>query len=190
MKYALSALFLAAFAVQPTWSRPLAASEARALAQFEAALAAQPSATKALGRWCAARRIADPATIAATPVAGEAAPAPADLRARLGVDRGEALAYRHVRLSCGGAVLSEAHNWYVPARLTPAMNATLATTDTPFGAVAAPLRFTREALASRRGRVASCPFGTILSHRALLRLPSGQPLALVVECYTRANLAE
>ena len=50
------------------------------------------------------------------------------------------------------------------------------------------LNFRRERLDSTRGRTAPCPAGTILSHRALLRLQDGTPLALVVECYTRANL--
>jgi hypothetical protein len=98
------------------------------------------------------------------------------------------IGYRHVRLSCGDVVLSEAHNWYLPGRLTPAMNAALAASDTPFGKVAAPLHFTRRPLDSRRGRAPACPADTVLSHRALLRLPDGQPLALVVECYTSANL--
>lgn len=98
------------------------------------------------------------------------------------------MAYRHVRLSCGASVLSVAHNWYVPSRLSPDMNEALETSDTPFGKVVAPLRFTRERLASERGPAEGCPKDTILSHRAVLRLPDGRPLSLVVECYTRANL--
>ena len=54
-------------------------------------------------------------------------------------------------------------------------------------AVAA-LKFTRERLGERKGASFGCPAGTVLSHRARLVLPGGQPLALVVECYTRANL--
>jgi hypothetical protein len=108
----------------------------------------------------------------------------------LGSDAASTVGYRHVRLSCGPVVLSEAHNWYLPSRLTPAMNTALATSDTPFGKVAAPLHFTRLALDARRGRAPSCPANTVLSHRALLRLPDGRPLALVVECYTAANLRQ
>ena len=52
-----------------------------------------------------------------------------------------------------------------------------------------PLGFRRERLAAQRGRASDCPPGTVLSHRALLRLPDGHPLSLVTECYTRANLA-
>lgn len=158
-------------------------------ARFEAALAAQDSATAALAGWCRARRLADPARIVATPVPGPAAAPPEGLRAMLGASAAEPLGYRHVRLACGPRVLSEAHNWYVPARLTAAMNRTLATTQMPFGTVVAPLGFTRVRLAARRGRGPACPAGTVLTNRALLRLPDGAPISLVVECYTRANLA-
>jgi hypothetical protein len=159
------------------------------LPAFEHALAAQDSATAALGEWCAARHLASPARITASPVHDADAPPPADLRALLGTGPAPgAIGYRHVRLSCGAVVLSEAHNWYLPGDLTSAMNARLAASDTPFGQVAAPLHYTRQRLDSRRGRVPTCPAPTVLSHRALLRLPDGQPLALVVECYTAANL--
>lgn len=84
--------------------------------------------------------------------------------------------------------MSEAWNWYVPARLPPAMNAVLENGDTPFGKVIAPLGFSRQRLASKRGAAAGCPPGTVMSHRAVLRLPDGKPVSLVTECYTRANL--
>ncbi len=158
------------------------------LARLERTLAAQDSATAALGAWCKARRIADPPVIAAHQLRADSPPEPADLRAVLGVGTGEAVGYRHVALACGDTVLSVAHNWYVPARLTPAMNAALDTSDAPFGRVAAPLGFSRERLAAQRGTSAGCPQGTVLSHRARLVLPDGQPLSLVVECYTPANL--
>lgn len=115
-------------------------------------------------------------------------PAPAAVRAALGVAGDTPLGFRHVRLACGRHVLSDARNWFVPARLTPAMVETLATTDTPFGTVVAPLRFTRERLAQRRGALPECPARTVLSHRAVLRRPDGAAISLVVECYTRATL--
>jgi hypothetical protein len=115
-------------------------------------------------------------------------PASAPIRAILEVDANAKVEYRHVRLSCGGHVLSVAHNWYVASRIPPAMNATLKTSDTPFGKVIAPLHFTRERLASTRGAANGCPRDTVLSHRGLLRLPDGRPISLVIECYTRANL--
>ncbi|WP_221774198.1 hypothetical protein [Novosphingobium flavum] len=151
------------------------------LPRFEKTLAAQDSATAALGAWCEARHIASPARITASRIRGDDAPPPAELA---GANAG----YRHVRLSCGNSVLSEAHNWYSRDLLTPEMNRVLDTTDTPFGTVVAPLHFRRERLSSTRGAAAGCPAGTILSHRARLTLPGGQPLALLVECYTRANL--
>jgi hypothetical protein len=68
------------------------------------------------------------------------------------------------------------------------MNRTLDTTDTPFGRVAASLGYTRRRLEERRGPLPGCPEDTILSHRALLELPDGRPLSVLIECYTPANL--
>lgn len=158
---------------------------AASLADFSKALAARDSATAALQQWCEARRIAAPARIRAIRVTGSTPAPPADLSRKLRLRRHEAFALRHVRLTCGDAVLSEAFNWYVPGRLTSEMNRALASSDTPFGTVAAPLRFRRQRLGTA---IAQCPAGTILAHRARLRLPDGRPLALLVECYTPANL--
>ncbi len=159
------------------------------LDRFEALLAQEDSATLALSKWCRSQGISADPVITATQVPGGAEAEPADLRARLAIGPDEPVAYRHVRLSCGAHVLSEAHNWYVPARLTADMNKQLASSDTPFGKVAAPLHYRRERLASQRGQGADCPSGVILTHHAMLRLPDGRPLALLVECYTEANLA-
>jgi len=161
----------------------------RQLERFEATLAARNSATDGLLDWCAMRDFGDKARISALPASGPTQPEPADARSLLAIAPGEPLGYRHVQLVCGGRVLSDAHNWYVPGRLSPEMNTMLAATRTPFGTVVAPLHFRRERLASTRGASAGCPEGTILSHRALLRLPDGRPISLVVECYTAANLA-
>lgn len=160
-----------------------------ALDAFEANLAAHASATEALRRWCQHRGLAQAPQITARFVRGADAPPPEGLRAALGVSDDEPLGYRHVQLVCGSAVLSQAHNWFVPARLTSAMNSQLAETDLPFGRVAASLKFTRQPLASARRGDPACPSGAISTHRALLRLPDGRGLALVVECYTEANLA-
>lgn len=158
------------------------------LERFEAGLAAQDSATAALESWCGQRGFADPARVIAAPLTGEALAASARIRAQLGVTAAEPLKYRHVRLSCGGRALSDAHNWYVPARLTAEMNRQLETSDIPFGKVIASLDFTRERLAAQRGASPECPPGTVLSHRALLRLPDGRAISLVIECYGKANL--
>ncbi len=155
------------------------------LGELEAVLASHESATAALEEWCAMRRLADPARVVAEPAGGRIEPS-AESRALLEVNEGAQVGYRHVRLSCGGYVLSDAHNWYVPGRLTPEMNHVLETTRTPFGRVVMPLGFARERLADRRGPAEGCPEDTVLSHRALLRLPGGEPISLVIECYTAA----
>lgn len=169
---------------------PVLMAHGGALSAFEATLAAQNSATAALGQWCAVRHLADPASISAAQVKRQDAMPPPDLDETLQLPENQEAGYRHVRLSCGGKILSEAHNWYAPQRLTPAMNQTLNATDTPFGKVAAPLAFRRERLGATEGAAPGCPRDTVLSHRALLRLPDGAPLALVVECYTPAVLGK
>jgi chorismate-pyruvate lyase len=152
------------------------------VARLEALLAQHDSATLALEDWCRSQGIANPRVVA-YPVAGSRVRAPDDLRERLRVSASEPLGLRHVRLACGKLTLSHAVNWYVPGRMTPAMNATLASTSTPFGKVVAPLGFHRERIASHRGSSPGCPAGTRLFQRALLRLPDGRALALVEECY-------
>lgn len=166
-----------------------AGPQARRLRRFEATLAANDSATRALEQWCAVERLGDPPDVTAEVLDTAPPREPADVRSLLGVGAKTPLGYRHVRLSCQGATLSLAHNWYVPDRLTPDMNRALAASHVPFGKVAAPLGYRRERLSSRRGPGRDCPTGTILSHRALLRLPDGRALALLVECYTAANLS-
>ena len=158
------------------------------LRQFAATLAAHDSATAALETWCERRQIARPAEVTATVLDLPPPREPTDARQLLGVAPQTPLAFRHVRLSCGGADLSFARNWYVPERLTPAMNQALETSRVPFGKVAAPLRYRRERLGTLGRGSPGCPGHTILGHRALLRLPDGQPLALLVECYTGANV--
>lgn len=158
------------------------------LSDLEAVLASRDSATLALEEWCAQRAIAEPAKIRAVPVDAHPAPLPDDGRALLGTAADEAIAYRHVALACGDTVLSVAHNWYRPGKLTAAMNDELASSETSFGKVVAPLGYQRERLESAPGAGPGCPKNTVLTHRALLRLPDGAPLALLVECYTEANL--
>lgn len=173
--FSLAALLLAAIA-------PPAILE-----EFEATLEATPSATQALETWCHARF--DRSAKVQAMVISTSSDTPTDrIRDELHIHHDERLGYRRVRLSCAGREMSLAYNWYVPARLTPEMNQQLTETDVPFGRVVAPLRFTRERLDNVWGRADYCPAGTILSHRALLRLPDGKPLAMVVECYTRENL--
>ena len=159
------------------------------IAAFEANLASHASATAALQLWCDQRGIFPGAAITADFVTGADEPPPADIRKLLGVEPGEPLGYRHVRLRCGEHVLSDAHNWFVPARLTPEMNRQLAETQVPFGRIAASLNFSREPLAAARRGDPGCPDNAISTHRARLVLPDGRPLAFVVECYTAENLS-
>lgn len=155
---------------------------------LERILASHDSATAALEQWCEQQGLANPAKVIAEQAPGELVRQPADLRSLLGIGADEPLGSRHVRLTCGGRLLSQAQNWYVPARLTPEMNAVLASTTTPFGKVAAPLGFRRELIESRRGAGPDCPAGTVLFQRAVLRLPDGRPLAHVLECYAASAL--
>lgn len=157
---------------------------------FKQVLLSHDSATAALAQWCAARGLAEAHEITAAPLEGPPAAPPADLRALLEVGADEPLGYRHVGLRCGALTLSEAHNWYVPARLPESVNDLLADGHTPFGIAAAPTRYTRTRLPVRHGRDISCPADTILTHRGLLKAADGKPIALVIECYTSANIAD
>jgi hypothetical protein len=138
------------------------------------------SATQFLTSRCGAMHLATPAVVHADNSAAAGTGAPADVRALLKVSGTEPVRHRHVRLTCGGHLLSEADNWYVPARLTPAMNRTLDSTDTPFGAVVRPLNFHRQTVGT------SHPAGgdVVLQVKAVLLTPQEAPISLVVENYS------
>lgn len=159
------------------------------LAELEALLADNVSATLALEEWCARHAIGDPPEILALPVTGDGVAIPDDAQAVLKLEPGETIRVRHVRLVCGNTVLSFARNFYVPERLPAATNRALETTSLPFGRVVASLGYTRERLDTARGKACGCPADTVLSHRAMLRLPDGRPLSLLAECYTRDAIA-
>jgi hypothetical protein len=182
--------------------------EALALLEtLNADLLSHDSATLTIERWCADHRLADPARIVAERVNDVVKPAGAEVRAALEVKSDEPLGYRRVRLKCGDHVLSEADNWYVPARLTPEMNHALETTDTPFGKAVAALHFRRRTLSAdllwrplskgwEMGAAAvqddngslAIP-GRVIEHRAVLSTPDGEPFSEVVETYTGEVLA-
>jgi hypothetical protein len=186
-----------------------AVARLRAYASVEtlnADLLASRSATGTLETWCATHAMATPAVLKAEHLGGGKT-ADADVRRQLQVGPDETVGYRHVRLACGGHVLSDADNWYVPARLTPAMNRALETTDTPFGKVIAPLMPTRQTLAMRMDWTAFPPGWelqapprdhsdqplalppVLFEHEAVVLDAQHRPLALVVEHYTRDVLA-
>jgi hypothetical protein len=161
---------------------PVARADSRdAVQQLEAEILSSPSATMALTARCARLHLADPPIIRALRDHGAHQPAGPDIRRLLKVGESEPVRYRRVRLSCGAQVLSDADNWYVPARLTADMNATLDRTDTPFGAVVKPLNFQRRTLKS----VALRDGAHILRVTALLVDAEQRPFSLVQENYSR-----
>jgi hypothetical protein len=193
----------------PPWQESFTARlEALALLEtLNAELLSHDSATLTLDHWCAAHQLASPARVVAERV-DAAYRAPTDeQRHLLGVNATEPIRYRRVRLICGHHVLSEADNWYVPARLTPEMNRVLDTTDTAFGRAVQTLKFRRRTLSAkllwsplpqdwemgdplpeRRGGTLTIPH-EVLQHHGVLTLPDGTPFSEVVETYTGKVLA-
>ncbi|WP_332828804.1 hypothetical protein [Novacetimonas sp. GS1] len=170
---------------------------------LQVALLTQPSATVTLEDWCARHGMAAPARVLARRLPVAPASIPAQVRADLGVGVDEPVRHRRVALSCGAHVLSLADNWYVPARLTPAMNARLDQTDMPFGHVVAELGFTRRTLESsllwsplptgwEAHAIPPASSGMIavpaevLRNRAVLSRHDGAAFSEVVETYTGA----
>jgi chorismate-pyruvate lyase len=177
------------------------------LQTLNADLLGHDSATLTLQRWCDTHRLASPARVVVERVR-EAYRAPSEeQRQQLRVTATQEVRYRRVKLLCGTVVLAEADNWYVPARLTPAINRQLDGTDTPFGVAIQSLHFQRHTLSAEvlwqplpegwemRPPAASgtaaevCIPPQLLRHRALLLLPDGTPISEVVETYTGAVLA-
>jgi len=150
-------------------------------------LLSEASATLTLERWCADHHLADPPRVFVRRLRDADKPLPDELRAQLAIDAAEPIAYRHVQLVCGDHVLSEADNWYVPGRLTPAMNRQLETSDEPFGKVVKPLGFQRRTLSSRvlwaSAQHPDMP-RDLLRHTAVL-YTSVQPFSAVIETYQR-----
>ena len=196
----------------PLWrDTPVARLEALALIQtLNAELLSSSSATLTLERWCQSHALAEPAQILARRIDTTQPAASETIRQDLQVSAVEPIQYRRVELRCGEHVLSIADNWYVPARLTPAMNRSLATTETPFGKVVQPLLPHRETLAVRllwsplpdgwerapeRSAVTSTASegldvpAALFEHRALLYASTHQPIAEVHEIYQRDVLA-
>jgi chorismate-pyruvate lyase len=185
----------------------LARVEALALLEtFKDELLTHDSATATLEHWCDVHQLASPASIIAERMPLEKPLAP-EHRRELRIGRAESVRYRRVRLRCGPMVLSEADNWYVPARLTTEMNRQLDHSDAPFGKVVQELHFQRRTLSSEllwrplsegwemMPAVAGNPAAALviphalLEHRALLTLADGTPISEVVETYTSDILA-
>ena len=186
----------------------LARVEVLALLQtLNANLLGHDSATQILGEWCREHRLAADPQIIVQRVHDAPLPASEEQRRNLRVAPADEVRFRHVRLLCGSLVLSEADNWYVPGRLTAAMNQQLESTDAPFGAVVHELHFQRHTLAakllwqplapgwemgahSEAARAAQLAVPErVLEHRAVLSLPDGTPISEVIETYTGNVLA-
>lgn len=185
----------------------LARVEALALLEtFNDELLTHDSATLTLERWCDVHRLASPARIVAERMPLDKPLSP-EQRAELRIGPAESVRYRRVRLRCGPVVMSDADNWYVPARLTAEMNRQLDHSDAPFGKAVQQLHFQRRTLSSKllwlplpdgwemmpaaidSATAALIIPRAILEHRALLTLPDGTPISEVVETYTSDILA-
>ena len=153
-------------------------------------LLAGHSATLVLETWCRDHHLADEPRIVAHLVSTVEKPATADQRRRLEAADSDDVKFRHVQLTCGSRVLSEADNWYVPARLTPDMNRQLESTDTPFGKAVASLEPTRETFSVHLlWSDSSTPMpGALFEHRALLFTRDHRPFSEVDEVYQRGLL--
>ena len=194
----------------PAWPDTFTARlEALALMQtLNAEVLGSRSATQILENWCRDHRLAREPKILARMVTGVNKIPTAEQRQRLEVTGQDEVKYRRVQLRCGDQVLSEADNWYVPARLTPEMNRLLETTDTPFGKVVESLQPYRQTFAVtllwtplpdgwERGS-AALPEGTshalaipaaLFEHRAILYTRDHRPFSEVSEVYQRQILA-
>jgi chorismate-pyruvate lyase len=194
----------------PEWlDTPLARVEALALIEtLNAELLTSSSATQVLERWCREHALAEPALIEAHRIESAQQAPSSTVRQDLQLRDGEAVRYRRVELSCGARVLSVAENWYVPDRLTDAMNRELEQTQTPFGKVVQPLHPHRETLAARmlwsplpagwetrpaavRGSPADRMHlpAALFEHRAVLYASEHRAIAEVDEVYQRDLLA-
>lgn len=182
--------------------------EALALLQtLNADLLAARSSTSTLEGWCRDHQLAAPAQIVADGAGGSPVTPTSEQLQRLAVSAPSEVRYRHVRLRCGTRILSEAENWYVPARLTADMNRTLEKSDAPFGRVVAPLQPYRRTFSVtmlwaplpdgwERGTTAAAGGGALdipaalFEHRAVLyRGADNQPFSEVREVYQRGVLA-
>jgi chorismate-pyruvate lyase len=159
------------------------------------------SATVTLSQWCADHHLAAKPQIFAHLHHGIDKPISSEQRQALEIGPNEPVVYRRVDLVCGRHVLSQADNWYVPSRLTPAMNKALRTTDIPFGKVVRPLHISRTTLAAKLlwhplppgwdmheaapghpQQLLSVP-RYLIRHRAIVFAGNGKPIAEVDETY-------
>jgi chorismate-pyruvate lyase len=177
--------------------------EALALMEtLNASLLTGNSATQTLETWCADHHMAADARLHAHLLRDVQKPLSAAERQRLEIGRDEPVIYRRVALACGDHILSRADNWYVPGRLTPAMDKALTTTDIPFGRAIEDLHPRRQTFAviilwhplSQGWEMAPSSAGhphaslaippLLFEHRAIISAGDGKPISEVDESYT------
>ena len=170
-------------------------------------LGASCTVTEILGNWCADHKMASEPVVHARRITGTEKPVSPEQRQRLQVGPEEEVTYRHVELTCGGHVLAEADNWYVPSRIGPEINRVLTTTDTPFGRAVRGLTPVRENLSvemlwkplpdgwelgppptSKPETALAMPW-RIFQHRAVIYNDKHEPFSEVREIFTREVLA-
>lgn len=186
----------------------LARVEALALIEtLNASVLGAHTATSVLDKWCADHKMASDPSVRARIVTGIEKPVSGEQRQRLQIGPAEKVAYRRVELTCGGHVLVEADNWYVPSRLSTEINHILATTDTPFGRAVQEMKPVREnfaveilwkplpdgwelgpTVADRPHEALTIPW-QLFEHRALVYNGAHEPFSEVNEIYTREILA-
>jgi hypothetical protein len=186
----------------------LARVEALALIEtLNARLLGAHTATEVLDKWCADHKMASDPVVHARRIGNMAKPVSPEQRQRLQIGLDEEVVYRRVELTCGGHVLVEADNWYVPARLGADIKHVLATTDTPFGRAVQSLKPIRENFlveilwkplpdgwemglepTDQPGKELALPW-QLFQHRALVYNNAHKPFSEVNEVYTREVLA-
>ena len=157
------------------------AQQAR-IATLHTRLLSGSSATATLEHWCTENGLSAQARVRALRV-HQLRPAPEAVRNALQAPADAWIEYRRVQLICSDRLLSEADNWYLPSRLTPAMIAQLQESDAPFGRVVDALQFQRETLSDHRFWPPKGDAGVVLEVHALLRDQLQRPFSYVVESY-------
>jgi chorismate-pyruvate lyase len=170
-------------------------------------LCASCTATEVLDKWCADHKLASEPLVHARRITGTEKPVSPEQRQRLQIGPEEEVTYRHVELICGGHILVEADNWYVPRRVGVEINHVLTTTDTPFGRAVHDLKPTRENFsveilwkplpdgwelgpppADRPEATMAMPW-QLFQHRAVIYNYRHEPFSEVREIFTREVLA-
>ena len=191
---AISCIDVVSIRASPTQpSTSTDADTSRVIETLKVRLLLAHSATAVLEAWCAERGLSDDPRLTAERLPGPDKPLVPEQRLRLQIGVDEVVRYRRVRLACGTYVLSEADNWYVPARLTSEMNRALETTRMPFGRVVHPLMPSRRNLSATQiwTRTAAQPSQDepLFAITAVLSTGNGVPFCEVAEVYTGAVLA-